>query len=141
MKTRYSVATVIATLVVFAIALALPARAGEKPVLNRGMTDEAILALIGKPDEVTKIKSDEFQAETWIYRRKVEQTVYQTANLQAFIPAVVGFDSGGIVMGKAVVPDYRLKYAAAYQVTALLMVNGKLYMGRQWFTKSEDYAN
>ena len=141
MKTRYSVATVIATLVVFSIALTLPAGAGEKPVLNRDMPGDTIIALIGKPDEITKIKSDKFQAETWTYRRKIEQTVYQTANLQAYIPAVVGFDSGGIVMGTAMVPDYRLKYAAAYQVTALLMVNGKLYMGRQWFAKSEDYCN
>lgn len=141
MKTRSPVLFATAAFAVLALALSAPAVAKEKPVLNRGTPGETIIELVGRPDEITKIKSDEFKAETWIYRRRLEHTVYQTANQQAFIPAMVGFDSGGMIMGKALVPDYKLKYAAAYQVTALLMINDQLHLARQWVAKTEDYAN
>ncbi len=116
-----------------------PAKA--KPVLDKGMEAATIIQLVGQPNEITPIKSGDSKAETWLYRRKVGQTVFQTANTEALIPAMVGFDSGGMIIGRALVPDYRLKYAAAYQVTALLMVDGKLQLGRQWIQKTEEFAN
>lgn len=126
--------------------LALAASAGlcsakDKPVIEKGMNADMIVQLIGRPDEVSPLKADAGKAETWIYRRKVGQTVHQTANTQAFIPAMTGFTAGGMTLGKALVPDYRLKHVEAYQVTALLMVDGKLQLARQWFARDEQFAN
>jgi hypothetical protein len=115
--------------------------AKAKPVLDKGMDATTIIQLVGQPDEVTPLKSGAAKAETWIYRRKTAQTILQTANTQAFIPAMVGFDGGGMVIGRAVVPQYRLKYIRDYQVTALLLVDGKLQLGRQWATQDEQFAD
>jgi hypothetical protein len=112
-----------------------------KPVLDKGMESALIAQLVGEPDEINPMKSDAGKAETWIYRRKVSQTIQQTANTQAYIPAMVGFDSGGMIIGQALVPQYRLKYIRAYQVTALLMVDGKLHLGRQWTEEDEQFAD
>lgn len=120
---------------------AAPQPAKAKPVLDKGMDAATIIQLVGQPDEITPIKTDGGKAETWIYRRKIGQTVYQTANTQAFIPAMVGFQASGPVIGKALVPEYRLKYLRAYQVTALLMVDGKLQLGRQWVAQDEQFAD
>jgi hypothetical protein len=121
---------------------AAPAKAAQaKPVLDKGMESALIVRLVGEPDEISPLKADEGKAETWIYRRKIGQTIHQTANTQAYIPAMVGFDAGGVIIGQALVPQYRLKYVRAYQVTALLMVDGKLQLGRQWVTQDEQFAD
>jgi hypothetical protein len=112
-----------------------------KPVLEKGMDAATIIQLVGKPDEISRLQSGEANAETWIYRRKINQTIHQTANTQAFIPAMVGFQASGPVIGKALVPEYRLKYVRDYQVTALLMVDGKLQLGRQWLAQDEQFAD
>lgn len=135
----------LALLVFVATAAGVSAAASQpaktKPVLDKGMEATTILQLVGQPDEIKPIKSSDLKAETWIYRRKLSQTIQQTANTQAYIPAMVGFDSGGVIIGKALVPEYRLKYIRAYQVTALLMVDGKLQVGRQWVDQDEQFAD
>ncbi len=117
------------------------ALAKEKPVLEKGMPAAMIIQLVGKPDEISPLKSSEGQAETWIYRRKIGQTVHQTANTQKTIPAMTGFTASGPTIGQAIVPDYRLKYVRAYQVTALLMLDGRLQLGRQWVSRDEQFAD
>ncbi len=121
---------------------AAPAQPAKiKPVLDKGMEATQIVRLVGEPDEINPMKSDAAKAETWIYRRKTSQTIKQTANTQAYIPAMVGFDSGGMIIGQALVPEYRLKYIRSYQVTALLLVDGKLHLGRQWTEEDEQFAD
>jgi len=145
MKACILVPAAVAALLLFAApvinAADTAASAKAKPVLEKGMEAAAIVRIAGQPDEVHPMKAEGVKAEKWIYRRKVDQTVFQTSNTQAFIPALVGFDGDGMVVGKAVVPEYRLKYAELHQVTALLIVDGKLHLGRQWFEQSEQFAN
>jgi hypothetical protein len=117
------------------------ASAKEKPVLEKGMPAAQIVQLVGEPDEISPLKGNEGQAETWIYRRKIGQTVHQTANTETSLPAMTGFTANGPTIGRVIVPDYRLKYVRAYQVTALLMVDGRLQLGRQWFTRDEQFAD
>ena len=112
-----------------------------KPILEKGMTAAAIIQSVGKPAEIEVLSSSEGKAEKWIYRRKLGQTVHQTANTQTFIPAMTGVQGGGPVVGEAVVPEYRLKYVSAYQVTALLMINDQLHLGRQWTEREEKFAD
>ncbi|MDI1251023.1 MAG: hypothetical protein PSV13_19330 [Lacunisphaera sp.] len=119
----------------------LRAAAPAKPVLGKGMAAAEIVRLIGRPDEIKPMKAEGVTAEQWIYRCKVDQTVYQTANTQSTIPALTGIDGGGVVIGTAIVPSYRLKYAEQFQVTALLLIDGKLHLGRQWFEQTESFAD
>jgi hypothetical protein len=115
--------------------------AKTKPILEKGMEGPAIIQAYGKPSEIQPMKNPDTNAEKWIYRRKVAQTVLQTANTQTTIPAFVGFNASGPVIDQIAVPDYRLKYIEAYQVTALLMIDGKLQLGRQWIEEEEKFAN
>ena len=142
MKTR-TVAFVILTFVA-AQTLVFAAKSETtktKPVLEKGMDGPTIIQCYGKPNEIQPIKNSDTSAEKWIYRRKVAQTVLQTANTQTSIPAFVGFNASGPVIDQIAVPDYRLKYIEAYQVTALLMIDGKLHVGRQWVEQEEKFAN
>src|SRR5690349_13898361 len=120
-----------------ACASALAANQPSAPVLEKGMEADAIRQLVGQPSEIDPVKSTEVKAEKWIYRRKVTQGTYQTANTEARIPALVGTSAGGLIVGETIVPEYRLKFVKVYQVTALLMINGKLERGRQWTEREE----
>lgn len=130
-------------LIVLAAALVARAEpAATKPALEKGMTAEAILKVAGKPAEVVPLKTAEGKAEKWIYRRKIGQTVKQSADTQSFETRMIGFGgTGGVQLGPVAVPDYRIKYVVSYQVTALLMVDGKLQLGRQWAEREEKYAD
>jgi hypothetical protein len=112
-----------------------------QPVLMKGMEGTAIQQLVGQPTEIQQLNSSDVKAEKWIYRRKLTEGTYQTANTQAYIPALVGVQSSGVVVGQALVPDYRLKFVKVYQVTALLIVDGKLERGRQWTEREESFAD
>lgn len=122
-------------------ALAAGQPAATQPVLEKGMEGAAIRQLVGQPTEIQALPASEVKAEKWIYRRKLTEGTYQTANTQAYLPAMVGFNAGGMVVGKTLVPDYRLKFVKVYQVTALLLVDGKLERGRQWTEREESFAN
>ena len=112
-----------------------------KPILEKGMAAESIIMLVGKPDEVTAKPSADVKAEQWTYRRIIKSTVIQTANTERRIPAFTGYTAAGPIIGEAIEPDYRLKYARLYQITSLLMIDGKLFLGRQWQERREEFAN
>ncbi len=122
-------------------ALAADHSGAAQPVLEKGMDGSAIQQLVGQPAEIQPIGGSDVKAEKWIYRRKVNEGTYQTANTQAYIPALVGVQASGDVIGKALVPEYRLKYVKVYQVTALLIIDGKLERGRQWTEREESFAD
>jgi hypothetical protein len=112
-----------------------------QPVLEKGMSADAILKIYGKPDDVTPLKSTDVKAEKWTYRRILKESVIQTADTQRTVNTFGGFGEGGTKMVDAIEPDYRLKYVKIYQVTSLLMVDGKLTLGKQWVERNEAYAD
>lgn len=119
-----------------------PTPARTKPRLEKGMTTEDIRQLLGRPNDIAKVKSPDNNAERWTYRRKIGQTVEQTANTRTFILAMTGVNGDlSPHIGPVPVPEYRLKYIAGYQVTALLIVDGKLEFGRQWYERDEKFAD
>jgi hypothetical protein len=80
------------------------------------------------------------KAERWIYRRKVKETSVQTASSQSTIPVYSGAGPGSTqAFTNVVVPEYRLKHITVYQVTELLMINGKLEVAKQWMGQEESY--
>jgi hypothetical protein len=112
-----------------------------QPVLEKGMSADAILKIYGKPDDIVPLKSTDLKAEKWTYRRILKQGVIQIADTQRTVSTFGGFGGGGTKMADAIEPAYRLKYVKIYQVTSLLMVDGKLTLGKQWVERNEEYAN
>jgi hypothetical protein len=111
---------------------------GALPVLKVGSTADEIVQLVGKPLDVTAKPSPEGKAEVWTYRRVVDQQTDQVAsgvnNVQAYNP-VPG------MTGSSPEIQYRLVHYTIYQVTSLLMFNGKLITAKQWLEKVANYDN
>ena len=113
-----------------------------KPVLDRGMTAQTILQLVGKPEEIVPVGPGEAKGEKWIYRRVVETRHVLDSVTQETIPVFLRANPmEGNVMGTATRPLFSLKHITTYQVTALLMVEGKLVVARQWQEQSQSYDN
>jgi len=112
-------------------------------VIEKGMDADAILAALGKPFEVKPIQSDDkaVHAENWIYRRKLKETSEQVPDSQGTVPAYVGTDASGVHIADVPIVTYRNKHITTYQVTALLMINGKLELARQWLDEDSFYVD
>lgn len=116
------------------------AAAPAQHVLEKGMTAEAILQTFGKPNDIVPIKSGDIKAEKWTYRRLVSQKSIETASTQKTVSAYGGFGlGGGEKMVDVIEPDFRMTHIKVYQVTSLLMIDGKLTLGKQWLEKTEEY--
>jgi outer membrane protein assembly factor BamE (lipoprotein component of BamABCDE complex) len=109
---------------------------GALPVLKVGSTADEIVQLVGKPLDVTPKPSPEGKAEVWTYRRIVDQTTGQVAsgmnNVQAYNP-IPG------TTGSAPDLQFKLVHYTIYQVTSLLVFDGKLVTAKQWLEKVADY--
>jgi hypothetical protein len=113
-----------------------------KPVLAKGMEADLILKNFGQPYEIKPMEAPDkdTKVERWIFRRKVKETTTQTASGQTMVPAYAGFGGGGEPTIREVpVVEYRLKRTTIYQVTELLMINGKLELAKQWMGQEEKY--
>jgi hypothetical protein len=143
-----------------AAALALPAsvsalgsaakpaekKAGPAPaqnslaVLDKGMSAKEIVELLGQPETVSKLKTDEAKAEKWTYRQLIDHRVVQEATNVGNEAAFVG--NGGANnndQGSRATLQYSLKEISTYRVTALLMVNDHLVLARQWSEQKTSY--
>ena len=112
-----------------------------KRALERGMSAEEIIQAIGQPASVVPMETAEGKAETWTYRRLLDTRVYQSADGVTSVPAFIGMTATGPMIGEAFAPEYRLKHRKTYQVTSLLMFDGKLVVAKQWREADESYAD
>lgn len=113
-----------------------------KPVLKKGMEADLILKNFGQPYEIKPMETPDkdTKVERWIYRRKVKETTIQTASGQTMVPTYSGFGgSGAPTITEVAVPEFRPKLVIIYQVTELLMINGKLELAKQWMGQEEKY--
>lgn len=113
-----------------------------KPVLEKGMDGDTILKNFGQPYEIKPMEAPDkdTKVERWIYRRKVKETTIQTASGQTMVPTYSGFGgSGAPTIAEVAVPEFRPKLVIIYQVTELLMINGKLEIAKQWMGQEEKY--
>lgn len=97
------------------------------PTLEAGMTAEEVQRAIGKPIEIKPIVTPEGKAETWIYRRQIGKNTTLDS-----IPT--SFSSGALpdsLLGTSGPVEYRTKTTLVYQVTSLLMFQGKLVKAKQ----------
>lgn len=123
---------------------AAPAATGpketKKKVIEKGMNADEITQLFGKPKEIKPMESPDpaTKVEQWIYRRKLKEVATQEATGQHMVPTFGGLNPGGQpILVDVPQIDYRPKIVVIYQVTALLMVNGRLEIAKQW-TEQED---
>lgn len=113
-----------------------------KLVLEKGLEAEIILKGYGKPYEIQPMAAPDkdTKVERWIYRRKVKETTTQTATGQTMVPAYAGYSGGGAAnLTEVAVPEYKLIRITIYQVTELLMINGKLQVAKQWMGQEENH--
>lgn len=115
-----------------------PANKSATPVLEKGMTAEQIERIAGKPAEIRPLKAPEGKAESWIYRRVVDR---QTRQIAATVRDVSTFNGEAVGLGSAPELEFRLEHTTVYQVTALLMFDGKLVLAKQWREKDVRYDN
>ncbi len=110
-------------------------------MLDKGMSAETIIQLIGRPLEIAPLVHDEVVAEKWTYRRLVDERTVQEAATDYTIPAFIGFSASGPEIGTATQLGFHLKHVKTYQVTSLLMVDGKLVLAKQWREENQTYVN
>jgi hypothetical protein len=101
------------------------------PVLKKGMPAADVLRLIGKPDLVQPMDTKEGKAEVWIYRRLAKTVHQQSATGVASIPAFTGMGLGNDATGTASTLTYRMEEISIYQVSSLLMFDGKMAAASQ----------
>lgn len=145
MTTRSNLVTVLAAFALLAGASTLSAAsssAREKPVLEKGMDAEAVLKSYGRPAEIQPIKNADAKAEKWIYRRKAREYTTQTASGVTMIPAFIGNTGTGTpIIAETPIIDFKIKFITVYQITALLMIDGRLTLGKQWLEQEEKFTN
>jgi hypothetical protein len=119
-----------------------PDAAAKKKVIEQGMTGDEIAQLFGRPVEIKPMKMDDpaAKAEQWIYRRKLKETTSSSAIAPNAMPTVSLSDANNAAYQIHVpVAQYRIQRITTYQLTALLMVNGRLAAAKQWTERTEDY--
>lgn len=146
MKTRSLIPAALTVLALCALpALRLAAADATptgKPVLELGMDGATVIQLYGRPAEIQPMKNTDGKAEKWIYRRKAREYTTQTASGVTMIPAFIGnTGTGSPMIADTPILDFKVKFVTVYQVTALLMVEGKLTVGKQWLEQEEKFTN
>jgi len=114
----------------------------KKKVIEPGMNGDEIARLFGRPVEIKPMKTDDAaaKAEQWIYRRKLKETTSSSAAAPNAMPTVSLSDANNAAYQIHVpTAQYRIQRITTYQVTALLMVNGRLEAAKQWTERTEDY--
>ncbi len=119
--------------------------AAKKLVLEKGTAADDILKAYGQPDKIQPLETaaPEIKAETWIYRRKSGETVTQehladTVETYTFTTNVTN-GNGSAQPVKISTPVLKTKRVTSYQVTSLLIVNGRLEVARLRQEKEESY--
>lgn len=138
----------LASLLLLTTAGAVPTSPGPvrtRTVLEKGMDADFILNTYGKPSKIQQLAGSEVKAEKWFYYRNIGETTTQKVASQyevgTQIPDPFKFETGSPNPAHYTVAEYRLEHVVAYQVTALLMVNGKLELGKQWTEREVKYTN
>jgi hypothetical protein len=113
----------------------------SKPALEKGMTGEQVIKLIGKPTEIQAMPVAEGstdKAETWIYRRDGGTRTVQVPIGTRQVPGFVGINQELSQQHRTEV-IYGPKTIRIFNVTSLLMFNDKLILARQSQETEERY--
>lgn len=102
----------------------------KKQPLAKGMTSEEVIANIGKPKEVRPMTTEAGEAEVWTYLRLVDKQSKKVASVvQEAAGGSMGMGMGGAENGIRTI--YRTEHTSNFEITELLMLEGKLVMAKQ----------
>jgi len=119
-----------------------PGEAESKAVLDKGMSASEVIKLIGEPASIAPLKTDAGKAEKWTYRQLTDDRVTQEATSVANEAAFIGTGGQGANdLGSRPTLHFTLKHTKTYRVTALLMIDDKLVVARQWTEQRVSYDN
>lgn len=119
--------------------------AAKKLVLEKGTAADDIRKAYGTPSKILPLETTEpdMKAETWIYRRKSGETVTQehlSDNVETYtFTTNVTNGNGSAQPVKISTPVLKTKRVTTYQVTSLLIVNGRLEIARLRQETEESY--
>ncbi|MDQ5979165.1 MAG: hypothetical protein QG602_2139 [Verrucomicrobiota bacterium] len=147
---RFLLALGIAASVIGAVSAKTEAPAATKPaakklVLEKGTAADDILKAYGTPFKVLPLETtgQDLKAETWIYRRKSGETVTQehlSDNVETYTFTTNVTNGVGTAQPvKISTPVLKTKRVTTYQVTSLLIVNGRLEIARLRQETEESY--
>lgn len=112
-----------------------PAKAAKRS-LHHGMTAEEVIAMIGKPNKVAPMKDGDGKAEIWTYRRqtgtKTMQVPSRELNEGYSSRPSAATDGHALAYIDRPSMSYALETTTTYQVTSLLLYEGKLVTAKQW---------
>lgn len=111
--------------------------AAKKLVLAKGVPAEAIIEAYGQPVKILPVETPDptIKAERWLYRRKTGEHVSQeimserTEVYNLTRTGASGADAADII--KVSTPIMGNKRITTYQITSLLIVNGRLELATQ----------
>lgn len=105
-----------------------------KPSVQKGMTADAVVAIIGRPMEIKPVVTEAGTGESWIYRRVARRVTNPVAPTVEKVPmwGGPGVNPAGGEIIDVNVPFQRLERITVYQMTALLFVDGKVVASKQW---------
>lgn len=109
-----------------------------KTVLKRGTPAEALEKQFGKPQEVKEITTPDGKGVAWVYKRLAKTVTRQVAATLETQPVYAGLGQAVSIRDVAV-PSYRLERTEIYQMTALLLIDGKLVTAKQWVTEQKQF--
>lgn len=100
--------------------------------LVKGMSAAQVITLLGKPAAIEVIENPDVKAESWTYRRLLDQHTDQDAATTGSVPMFIGAGIGdGRTVGDRPVAKYVTRRTSNYQVTVLLMVNDQFVIAKQ----------
>ncbi len=111
--------------------------APRKLVLAKGVAAEAILKAYGQPFKILPVTTPDptVKAERWIYRRKLAENVWQEVvndRTETYTLSRVGATGADVADTIRISnPIMATKRSVTYQITNLLIVNGRLEMAKQ----------
>lgn len=112
-----------------------------RPVVHLGMTAAEITKLIGRPDKVESIDTPVGKGENWLFRRLAKEWTQETAASMRMEPAFVGLGISNDGIRDVARPAFDLERVSIYQVSSLLLVDGRLVAAKQWSEKERRFQN
>jgi hypothetical protein len=119
--------------------------AAKKLVLEKGTAAADIRKAYGTPYKILPLDTAEksLKAETWIYRRKAGETVTQehlSDSVETYNFTVNSTNGNGSVQSvKISTPVLKSKRVTTYQVTSLLIIDGRLEIAKVQQEREESY--
>ena len=113
---------------------------GPERALKKGMTAEAVRAIMGEPAEIKPMQSPVGQAETWTYHRRTSGVTQQVqVGTRATALSAIGGDGQAHVTQTIEEPVFAQKVEIVDETISLLMFDGRLLEQKKSAQTRQEY--